>query len=253
MRIKRLIRFVTGAIRDPERDFTERVFLILTLISEITVFIALIADILTGEYTGEILVLIGVLIFVPLIIFISLYLKKLTFAIRLIVLSYVFGIFPALFFFGGGLHGGGVVWAIFGFIYVGLVLTGIWRAVMFALLFSVSAVCFLIQYYYPGIVQEHSRDMFFIDFFISLILVGIVSFYMNWSQSKLFMDENKRARKAAEKAEELTRSQNRFFSSMSHEIRTPINSILGLNELILRDQNASDEVLRDATGIQGAG
>ena len=48
-------------------------------------------------------------------------------------------------------------------------------------------------------------------------------------------------------------SQNRFFSSMSHEIRTPINSILGLNELILRDQSASDEIVKDASGIQGAG
>jgi signal transduction histidine kinase len=40
---------------------------------------------------------------------------------------------------------------------------------------------------------------------------------------------------------------------MSHEIRTPINSILGLNELILRDQSTSDEIVKDATGIQGAG
>lgn len=40
---------------------------------------------------------------------------------------------------------------------------------------------------------------------------------------------------------------------MSHEIRTPINSILGLNELILRDVNASDEVIKEANGIAGSG
>ena len=69
----------------------------------------------------------------------------------------------------------------------------------------------------------------------------------------MFKEENARAKKEAERAEELTRSQNRFFSSMSHEIRTPINSILGLNELILRDQSASGEIVKDAAGIQGAG
>ena len=40
---------------------------------------------------------------------------------------------------------------------------------------------------------------------------------------------------------------------MSHEIRTPINSILGLNELILRDQDATEDIVKDASGIQGSG
>ena len=40
---------------------------------------------------------------------------------------------------------------------------------------------------------------------------------------------------------------------MSHEIRTPINSILGLNEIILRQKDASEEIIRDSTNIQGAG
>lgn len=38
---------------------------------------------------------------------------------------------------------------------------------------------------------------------------------------------------------------------MSHEIRTPINTIIGLNEMILRE-DISDEVAADAKNIQGA-
>ena len=76
---------------------------------------------------------------------------------------------------------------------------------------------------------------------------------MSWAQGLLFNMESRRARKEAERAEELTRAQNRFFSSMSHEIRTPINSILGLNELILRDEEATENIVRDANGIQGSG
>ncbi|MBO4375495.1 MAG: DegV family EDD domain-containing protein [Lachnospiraceae bacterium] len=50
---------------------------------------------------------------------------------------------------------------------------------------------------------------------------------------------------------DLNNAQNRFFSSMSHEIRTPINTIIGLNEAILRE-NISDEVAEDAANIRAS-
>ena len=253
MSIKRFFKTVKDAIMDPEREFSERIFLILTLISEITVFIAFIVDVITGEHIEELILLASVLIVVPVITFTCMYKNKMRFAIRFIVISLVLVILPCLFFFGGGLEGGGVLWIIFAFLYVGLTVSGTWRKVMFTLLFLLTLGCFLAEYYYPELVKPHSRDMFFVDSFVSLVLVGLVCFVMTLSQNQLFMDENARAKKAAERAEELTRAQNQFFSSMSHEIRTPINSILGLNELILRDSKASEEILRDATGIQGSG
>ncbi|MBR5377282.1 MAG: DegV family EDD domain-containing protein [Lachnospiraceae bacterium] len=50
---------------------------------------------------------------------------------------------------------------------------------------------------------------------------------------------------------DLNNAQNRFFSSMSHEIRTPINTIIGLNEAILRE-DISDEVAEDAANIRAS-
>lgn len=38
---------------------------------------------------------------------------------------------------------------------------------------------------------------------------------------------------------------------MSHEIRTPINTIIGLNEMILRE-DASEEIHEDAENVQAA-
>ena len=253
MNSKGIIGRVSSAIKDPERPFTERLFLILAIVSEVTVFIALLGDLFIKENPREIMVLIAVLIFVPITVLICLYLEKLRLGINLIVVTLVFVILPMLFFFGGGLEGGGVIWMIFGFVYVGLALHGRLRNVMFFLITLLSMGCFIVAWYYPQTVSEHSRKSYFIDFFISLVLVGVVCFFTNWAQRLLFIEENERVKKEAERAEELTRSQNRFFSSMSHEIRTPINSILGLNELILRDQDTSDEVVKDAIGIQGSG
>ena len=51
--------------------------------------------------------------------------------------------------------------------------------------------------------------------------------------------------------EELWGAQSRFFSSMSHEIRTPINSIIGLDEMILR-RDISEDVNEDARHILSA-
>ena len=51
--------------------------------------------------------------------------------------------------------------------------------------------------------------------------------------------------------EELSSAQSRFFSSMSHEIRTPINSLIGLDEMILR-RNISEDVNEDAEHILSA-
>ncbi len=242
-----------AAIRDPDRDFDERIYLILSIVSEVTVFIALIGDIILKENPQEIFLIIGVLIFVPALAIICLRFNKLKLAIRITVLGLVFIIIPGLFFFGGGLKGGGVIWIIFAFMYVGLVLHGTWRNVMFALITLLSLGCYLCNYFRPWWIYRHSQRFFHIDSFISLVLVGVLCFIMTWVQGRLFAEENERAKKEAKRAEELTRAQNRFFSSMSHEIRTPINSILGLNELILRDQYATDEIVRDASGIQGSG
>ena len=53
------------------------------------------------------------------------------------------------------------------------------------------------------------------------------------------------------KLKRVTESKDNFFTSVSHEIRTPINTIIGLNEMILRESQEA-ETKEYARNIQSA-
>ncbi len=81
---------------------------------------------------------------------------------------------------------------------------------------------------------------------VQLILGVVTFFYKSYMRENLLEQQEQQA-----EIRLLNQSQNRFFSNMSHEIRTPINTIIGLNEMILR-QDASEEVHEDAENIKAA-
>lgn len=85
---------------------------------------------------------------------------------------------------------------------------------------------------------------------VAVLIIAIISLIV--LQNRSYQSENAVIRAQKQEIEQLNASQNSFFSSMSHEIRTPINTIVGLNEMILREQ-ISDEVAENARTIQNAG
>ncbi|MCR5402298.1 MAG: DegV family EDD domain-containing protein [Butyrivibrio sp.] len=251
--IAKLFKSVAKGLTDPGRSQRERTFFLLTMVTEFMAVIALIGDLIFGENRIEIITLIGTMIIVPVITVLCVRKNRVNLAVRLIVLGFVFVTLPTVFFTSGGIRGGAVMWIIFAYLYSGLVLTGKWRPIMLMILTAESVILYSIDYYHPELITDHNNELFHIDSLLSMVQVGIVCCLMVWFVERLFRDENKRAREEARKYEELNMSQNRFFSSMSHEIRTPINSILGLNEIILRQEDASEEIRKDAGNIQGAG
>ncbi len=253
MRLREWYKGFLSIINDSGRSFSERLFVFLTVVSVLAGFIALIGDIIVGESILEIIVLTMTITLVPMITFFFLKKRKITTAIKVIVTGMIFFVLPSLFFYGGGVEGGGVLWIVFIFLYAGLVLSGKHRNMVLIYLIISTLACYIIEYFYPNVVNQHDRFIFYVDSFISLMLVSLVCFFMILFENHLFKEENERAQKEAKRAEELNQSLNRFFLSMSHEIRTPVNSILGLNELILREENLSDQIAKEAEGIRGAG
>lgn len=49
------------------------------------------------------------------------------------------------------------------------------------------------------------------------------------------------------------KEKNQFFANMSHEIRTPMNAIIGMSELIMREEDASDKIREYCYNIQSSG
>ncbi len=251
--ISRIVKTTIERLKDPSRSFKERVFIMFTLVTVLFAVFALIFDIAFGEDIVEIITLIISIVLTPIVMLLSVRRNKVMIAVRVIVLGLIFLLLPILFFSGGGLRGGGILWIIFAYLYTGLVLSGVWKPVVLVVLTIETIIFYTVSYFHPERISEHSEEMYYIDSLVSIILVGVMCCLMVWFEEWLFSEENKRAKEETEKVEELNRSQNRFFSSMSHEIRTPINSILGLNEIILRQPDASDEIIKDAGNIQGAG
>lgn len=65
-------------------------------------------------------------------------------------------------------------------------------------------------------------------------------------------DMTRRAEQARLAAEHADSSKTRFIANMSHEIRTPMNAIVGMTELVLRDE-VNEQVRRNVKNIQSAG
>ena len=249
----KIIKRFTEFIRNPEVDFQVRLFSMITAIGVSGVLIAFLGDIIFGESIVEIVVLGITILITPMISACAIKFNRLDLGAVIIAVLIIFFILPVVFFFGGGMFGGAIIWIVFCYLYIGIILKGVRRYVMLTLLTAATVVEFRIAYIYPEYVHQHTTDMFYSDVALSVIILGLVSYITVAFQNLLFIDENKRAKAEAEKVERMNRAQNRFFSNMSHEIRTPINTILGLNEIILRQNDISEEVANDSRSIEGAG
>ncbi len=111
----------------------------------------------------------------------------------------------------------------------------------------------LMIYTYVMVVTQNNGEFtqtipYLIIFFVIQIVLGLslLRLRRNLSERILHTELQKK------EIEDLSEAQSIFFASISHEIRTPINTIIGLDEMILRSK-ISDEVREDAENIQSAG
>ena len=98
----------------------------------------------------------------------------------------------------------------------------------------------LVEGNYPEIAMSRYPLLFFFNG--AMVLISMYSYH----KSVLFEIRH------AQESLELSEAKTNFLASMSHEIRTPINAILGMNEMILRENR--DPVISDyAESVKNSG
>ena len=100
--------------------------------------------------------------------------------------------------------------------------------------------------YLIGLVPKKQREagisyivmmvVFVLGLLILLFAIGVR--YLFSAEEKL--RESEELRKAKLAAENANRAKSDFLANMSHEIRTPINSVIGMNEMVLRETKESN-------------
>ncbi|MGN0141679.1 MAG: DegV family protein [Roseburia sp.] len=247
MNPKKLIQ----AIRDPNVKLQERLFRLLTLIGLTGLAIGILGGALAGEGKTNLIPMTLALVVFLGITYYAIRFHRIQLGAVVVAAAIIYFVLPFNFLTSGGIYGGGPIWFLFGMVFVCLVVEGKIKYVFLVSEFILYSICYYIAYFYPTLVVQHTLEMAYADSIITLTIVSALTCGMILFQNEIFRSENAVTRKQKKEIEELNRMQNRFFSSMSHEIRTPINTIIGLNEMILRE-DVSDEVAADARSIQGA-
>ena len=233
-------------ITDHRISLHERMFRIVTCLC----MLALIFTMPMGRNIWNILIMVVYLIAMALIVRFSIRKKRIrtgATAIAILLLS----LFPICFFTAGGFYSGVPEWFVFCFVYVCITLQGRRKIAFFVLCALETLCCYTAAFYYPELAAQNAAQYAFFDSAFSVIMVGLLTCALLMFLNKMYEEENAITQQQKKEIEELNRAENHFFSSMSHEIRTPINTIIGLNEIILRE-NTSEEVAENARNIQGA-
>ena len=233
-------------ISDHKISLRERMFRIVTC----TCMVALIFILPMGRNIWNILLLLASLFAMAAIVKVSIQKERIhTGATAISVLLLI--VFPISFFTAGGFYSGVPEWFVFCFVYVCITLQGRRRLVFSFLCIAETLLCYSMAFYFPEFVAQNSQRHSFFDSAFSVVMVGLLSCVLLMFLSRMYEEENALSQRQKKEIEELNRAENNFFSSMSHEIRTPINTIIGLNELILRE-DIPEDVAENARNIQGA-
>lgn len=233
-------------------ELKERLYRIILILGGIMCFVSIIECIILMDIDIILLPISIMLCVMSTALVMALKYRRFSLSASIVGLLMILGIFPMMFFYSGGIEGGATVWFSLGIIYAFIMFSGKRLAAYLVLTFASCGITYGVGYFHPEwIIPMASKKAFYLDSFYSVLIVGIIIGVIFKFQIKIYQEERAIVLAQKEELEEFGNAKEAFFANMSHEIRTPINTIGGLDDMILRETD-SKEIKEYARNIQAA-
>ena len=228
---------IIGLINNTEDDLKERMLRSIILIGELACIFASVEIFLVMDVSDVMLTIIMLMILFMIGIFLVTFkYKRYELASTLLGAVIVFLVMPPMFILSGGIEGGASVWLALGVLYIFIMFSGLKMYLFLIGCIVVYAVTYYFAYAYPQyLIPMPSKEIAHFDAWFSVIVVGTMGGVILKAHMNVFEREHELNLKQKAELKNNQDSRNVFFANMSHEIRTPINTIIGLNEMILRE------------------
>ena len=170
-------------------------------------------------------------------------------ALPVVVIGLIFGL-TCLFFLDGGINGGVPLFFILAVVVTPWLLEPRDAVVMSFLEVLAFGLNIYFAHNYPNSVNPVRLHDFSLIFSSMSVLVALAVLCLLYTY--IFRKQQEQLASAINEAKTANEAKSSFLNSMSHEIRTPMNSILGMNEMILREEDRP-EIREYASVIQRSG
>ena len=247
-----MFKKLMNAIFGDEMELKERLFRIILVVGTVAVGLAILQG-FTLVNASSLMLIYTIMFFAFTSAFVLTFkFHNIDLSSTILGVALIFVALPFIFLKGGGVNSGAGLWMCLGIFYVFIMFSGkkLWFFLILTLLIDVG--CYIVAYTFPEVVVELATPFEkHFDSGFAAIVVGLTVGVIMKFQLKVFERERMITEQQQEELKNMSKSKDVFFATMSHEIRTPINSIVGLNELILREE-PSREIQGYAKNIQNS-
>ena len=177
--------------------------------------------------------------------------KKTAIATRIILLIVVIVQFPMLLLFTGKNAMPYFMYALF---VCAMFSSYKYRVVKFFGLLAYYIFFIFLSQMFPNLAYDEKDSFTIYSSVITLVIAAVSSFLLLsvllkkikkqydriLEQGRMLEEKNEQLERLSKEAIDANKAKSLFLAQMSHEIRTPINSIIGMNEMILRESTEAD-------------